>query len=391
MRSREPLAILFLVAITLTAIANMTHAASTIHVDGMNGSDQNPGDVKRPLKSISAAIQKLEEPLRESLVIEVANGSYDQTGGVGMPSNRLDLMCRMRPGVNVRIVGRKNDSGQYPVMAWEGEPMINCAEGTWWFENLQIGSFKSTQRQGVSVTGPAHVTLKNVTFRTRSQSGAAIHAQRGGKVSLRGAIQINEHLDDRAVEDSFAGIAADDHGLVRFEEHEGASLTMGNGSLSAGYYGVIRLGCETARISNWAVQSNPLAINNGGRIDLHDTVTNLRARNRRNTPIGLEHDGHILAEGARIIVEGENENAIVLQKASTLTCNAVELRGKFPTAVAAMSGSIFVGRFTSDIESLSATTGASVHVEQIDGKVNGVLSASKGGMISLPDRNVFSK
>ena len=194
----------------------------------------------------------------------------------------------------------------------------------------------------------------------------------------------------RAEDETFSGIVADDHGLVMFDETTGASLDMGNGSLSASYYGVIRLGCETARITSWGGQSNCLAINNGGRIDLHGSTVTLRARMRRNTPIGLEHDGHILAEGARIIIEGDNEDAIVLQKVSSLTCNSVELRGTFPTALAAMSGSIFVGEFRSDVGALTATTGASIHISTLDGKVLGPVQATKGGVISLPDRTVLS-
>jgi hypothetical protein len=150
---------------------------------------------------------------------------------------------------------------------------------------------------------------------------------------------------DKADAQTFAGINAEDHGLVRFVERTGASLDVGNGSLSASYYGVIRLGCETAKITSWGEQSNNLAINKGGRIDLHGTTTTLCARQRENTPIGLEHDGHILAEGAHIIIQGENNAAIVLQKSSTLTCNDIELRGTFKTAVSAMSGLMFVGRF----------------------------------------------
>ena len=68
-----------------------------------------------------------------------------------------------------------------------------------------------------------------------------------------------------------------------------------------------QLGCETARISSWGGQSNNLTINSGGRIDLHGTKTALGAKKRGNTPIGLKHDGHILAEGAQIIIQGEND------------------------------------------------------------------------------------
>jgi hypothetical protein len=241
------------------------------------------------------------------------------------------------------------------------------------------------------VRGPAHVTLKNVTIRTRSHSDAAIYAHRGGKVSLRGHIKINENFHDNAPDDSFAGIIADDHGLVRFVERKGASLQIGNGTLSAKYYGVIRLGCETARITSWGDQSNTLAINNGGRIDLHNTDTILCAKKRRNTPIGLEHDGPILGEGAHVTILGDNENAIVLQKASTFTCNDIELKGTFTNAIKPMSGSMFVGRFLGDVPGLYATTGASINIESARGKIIGPVSARHAGIISLPDRIVTSR
>ena len=290
-----------------------------------------------------------------------------------MPSNCLHLMCRMRPGVGVRISGQKDKAGQVPVLDWKGELLIDAAEGAWWIENVQIGSFLTTQRQGAAVSKTAHLTLKNVDFRTRSHSGGAIHASRGGKVSLRGRIRINEQLHNKAENESFSGIIAEDHGLVMFAETQGASLDMGNGSLSASYYGVIRLGCETAKITSWGEQSNNLAINNGGRIDLHGTTTTLCARQKANTPIGLEHDGHILAEGAHIIIQGDNENAIVIQKSSTLTCNDIELRGTFKTAISAMSGSMFVGSFLGDIPGLSASTSATINIEEMKkgGKVVG--------------------
>jgi hypothetical protein len=271
--------------------------------------------------------------------------------------------------------------------------MIRATGGDWWFENVRIGSFSVHQGTGVEVTGTAaHVMLKNVVFRIRSESGPAIYARRGGKVSLGGSILINEHVHDRGEDRSFAGIIADDHGSVKFEEQKGASLNMGNGSLSASYYGVIRLGCETARITSWGAQSNNLAINNGGRIDLHGTTTTLCARQRRNTPIGLEHDGHILAEGAHIIIEGENDAAIVLQKASTLTCNDIDLRGTFKRAISAMSGSMFVGGFRGDTPGVEADTGASIHIVEMknQGRI-GPVSATRGAVISLPDRTVLSR
>ena len=365
---------------------------STIWVDAQRGTDRASGTEARPLKTLSAAIALLPDPVTRSVTIQLAGPTHPATGGHDMPANCLELMRRMRPGVMVRIVGRPGRDGQLPRFAWQGgRAMVDVREGDWWLENVQVGTGSTRQRRGVMVAGPGHITLKNVTFRTRSQSDAAVYAHHGGRVSLRGAIRINEHLHAKAGDETFSGIIATNHGLVRFVEREGASLDIGNGSLSASYYGCIRLGCETARITSWGDQSNTLAINNSGRIDLHNTTTTICAKQARNTPIGLEHDGHILGEDAHVIIQGENKMAIALQKASTLTCNDVELRGKFDRAVWASSGSMFVGRFLTDVGPIDATTGASINVEKVNGKIVGPVTARHCATISLPDRNVFSQ
>lgn len=361
-------------------------------VDPGRGRPAARGTKDQPCQSLSRAIQLLPDPLPNSVTIRVAGGTYAATGGHDMPPNRLDLMRRMRPGVAVRILGVAGADGLPPRLAWEGgTAMVHACEGEWSIENVQVGTGSTRQRRGVFVTGPARVTLKNVTFRTRSQSDAAIHAERGGLAVLRGAIRVNEHLHEKAPDDSFAGIVATDHGVVRFAERDGASLDIGNGSLSATYYGVIRLGCQTARITSWGEQSNNLAINNSGRIDLHNTTTTLHARRKANTPVGLEHDGHVLAEGARLVIVGENNMAIALQKASTLTCNDIELRGSFGQSLWATSGSMFVGRFLTDVTDLSADTSARINIEKLDGKVLGKVTAKRGGTVSLPGRKVVTE
>lgn len=374
-----------------TAALGEISRLSQLFVNGTEGSDDAAGDKQHPLNSLSAAIARLPDPLVHSATIEWVGGNYDSTGGRDMPSNCLELMRRMRPGARVSIVGVTNRAGEFPKMSWEGgAAMVDVREGDWWLENVQIGTGTKRQRRGVMATGPGCVTLKNVTSRTRSLSDAAIYAQRGGVVQLLGAITLNEHLHDQAGEETFAGIIATDHGLVRFAEQEGASLEIGNGSLSASYYGVIRLGCKTARITSWGEQSNCLAVNNSGRIDLHDSTVRLCARQKRNTPIGLEHDGHVLGEDAHVIIEGTNDNAIVLQKASTLTCNDIEIRGHCPNTLVASSGSMFVGQFKGDVAGVSATTGATINIEAVEGRIAGSVSATRGGVISLPGRNVFS-
>ena len=217
-----------------------------LHVDPTKGRDRNPGSKSRPLKDISAAIALLPETLERSVTIQLAQGTYAETGGNGMPKNVLHLMRRMRPGVSVRIVGAPGAEGDATVLAWEGgSSMIAATDGDWSLEGIRIGSFSQRQRRGVVVEGPAHVTLKDVSFRMRSQSDAGIVARRFGRVSLLGRIRINEQLHDEAGEGTFCGIIATDHGTVKFEQREGASLDIGNGSLSASYYGCIK--CETGK------------------------------------------------------------------------------------------------------------------------------------------------
>ena len=375
-----------------TTLASAAAQKTKLWVDPQRGTSGASGTSDKPCRSLSEAIGLLPETLSQSVTIQVASGDYSTTGGQNMASDRLELMRRMRPGVAVRIVGMPGTDGTRPHFGWEGgSAMILVCEGEWWIENVQVGTFSTHQRRGVMVTGPAQVTLKDVTFRIRSQSDAAIYAERGGLALLRGAIRINEHLHDNAPEESFAGIIATDHGAVRFDDADGALLDIGNGSLMASYYGCIGLGCRTAHITSWGEQSNTLAIDNSGRIDLHNTTTTLSAKRKRNTPIGLEHDGHILAEGAHIIIEGDNDAAIALQKASTLTCNDIELRGTFGKTLWASSGSMFVGGFLTDIIEVSADTSARINIEKLGGKIQGSVTAKRCGTVALPDRNVVGQ
>lgn len=360
-----------------------------LFVDAATGHDSNPGNQRRPLRSMSAAIARLPELIDRAVTIETSGRHEDTGGNDAMPAGKLVLMRRMRPGVVVTIVGRRDADDRVPVFGWHGDgALVEIHEGGWRLENLEIGSSRTDQRRGVYVRGTADVTLKDVTFRTRSDSDAGIWAERGGRVSLRGTIRMNEHLRDVGGEETFCGIVATDHGMVTFVERDGASLDIGNGSLSASYYGCIGLGCSTAQITSWGRNSNCLAVNNGGRIDVRDTPTTLRAKVRENTPIGPEHDGHILAEGATITIVGANDTAIALQKASTFTCNDIVLQGEFGKAIWAMSGSMFVGRFLSDVGRIEAHTGASVHVEGCKGELRGPIETTTGAVVSLPDGRV---
>jgi hypothetical protein len=388
-RGLVPLTVLAVVGVVAQPSAQRK-AASPIHVDAERGNDKgNDGSARRPLRSVSAALALVPDPVEEAVSIEVA-GAHETTGGRGMPEGSLALARRMKAGASVTIAGKPGGDGALPVFGWAGGPaLVDVREGDWRIEGVQIGAGRTDQRRGVMVAGPAELSLRDVTFRTRSQSDAGIWVHRGGRVLLRGAIRLNEHLHDEAPDETFCGIVATDHGSVKFEQREGASLDMGNGSLSASYYGVIRLGCASARITSWATQSNNLAVNCGGRVDLHGTTTTLRAKRAENTPIGPEHDGHILAEDARVVIEGDNDCAIALQKASTFTCNDIELRGTFRKAVWAMSGSMFVGRFLGDVPRLEAHTGAGIHVEAMGGKLTAEPVVSSGAVISLPNGRVL--
>lgn len=385
LRELRALATLLMAALPMAdSFATPEEPPDVLYVDARRGSDKSPGSRTRPLRSLSAAIARLPDPLHKKVVIEMTPGSHTSTGSVGMPESCLQLMRRMSPDVQVELRG----STEKPtILAWHGaRRMVHATEGRWLFENLQIGTFETDQRRGVEVVGPAQVILEDVRLRLRGETGEAILATRGGLVRLRGTIALNEHLHDEAPDDSFSGILATDHGVVEFDDSDG-SLDLGNGTLSVRYYGQIRLGCESARITSWTT-SNNLAINSGGRIDLRGTHTTLHAPNPRNTPIGLEHDGHLLAEDAHVTITGENHSAIALQKSSTFTCNDIDLEGTFPTTIWASSGSMFVGRFLGDVTKIRATTGAGIYIEKVGGEVKGPVEALSGATVSLPDRVV---
>ena len=48
---------------------------------------------------------------------------------------------------------------------------------------------------------------------------------------------------------------------------------------------------------------------------------------------------------------------------------------------------MFVGRFSDDVESLPATTSASINVEEMknDGEIKGPVSGTEGTIVSLPE------
>jgi hypothetical protein len=251
---------------------------------------------------------------------------------------------------------------------------------------VQVGSRQRGQREGVRVTGPASIELRSVRIRTASQSAPGVHSTRGGLVELYGDIELNEDLHDNAGDgESFCGILADYNGVVRFRQREKASLSIGNGSLSASYYGVIELGCAVATITSWHEQANVIAVNNSGRVDFHSTKATLAARNPRNTPIGLEDDGHVLAEGAPITIRGfDNGNAIVCQKDSSFYCNDVTFDGPFRSALLASSGSTLLLGVIGDLPGGDATTGARIVLEKCTGKRIRPVNAMNQGVVIEP-------
>ncbi|HUT28667.1 MAG TPA: ankyrin repeat domain-containing protein [Sedimentisphaerales bacterium] len=366
-----------------------------LYVDARRGGDEGVGSPASPLKSLYAATRQLPKQINEDVTIHIGPGNYETTGGKGLDGKRLELNGHMAEGVSVRIVG--NDAAfEKPapigsvVLNWENRSsrfMIVAGEGQWALENIQLGTRKDGQRGGIGVTGPAVLELRDVRIHTVGQKGPGLGAHHGGRIYLYGDIELNQDLHNSGGDDgSFCRIEAEYGGVVKFMQGKGATLTLGNGNISASYYGVIELGCEQASITSWNYQSNPIAVNNSGRVDLHNTTTTLCARNPRNTPIGLEHDAHLLAEGARIIIDGQgNSNGIVLQKASSFFCNDVEIRGKVRQPLVAMSGSVLLAGIDGDLGETFATTCASIIVEKCTGHLIGPFKQSKSGRIVPPE------
>ena len=367
---------------------------TTLHVDPEEGRAKGPGDKRHPFDSISAALAAIAEPVVGDWVIELAPGRYDTTGGVDMPERSLQLAKPMRPEARIRLRTKpeRKDEGERALFAWKGERRtVHATEGRWVLEDLGVGSFDEGQVRGVYGQGPVEVTVRDVNFELRSRSDAALWAERGARIAISGAIRINDReLGDPVPKDSYSCILATDGGVVEVVDKSESSLVMGNGSLRTSYWGSIRLGCPEVRLT-CHTDGNVLSIGNSGRIDLRNSETTLHAVKSNNTPIGLEHDGHVLAEDAVIRIRGKNDSAIALQKFSTLTCNDIYLEGEFRTALWASSGSMFVGRFKSDVGAIEAVTGASVNVEAIEGELHGEVTAASGGIVSLPGRVVSAR
>jgi len=365
-----------LLACFLMASSASVAVAQDIYVDPVRGSDANPGTTRRPVKSVSAAVAKLPEIVTTLVRVHLAPGVYRTTGGRDMPANNLILDRRMRRksdalfDVSVHIVGEgrgfngRARRGQV-VLDWPASSLVRVESGVWHIENVQIGnrSYPNSQ-QGVEVYGTGSLLhLRDVRIRTGTLSGAGILAVRGGEVRLYGRIELNEDLHEKAPPRSFCAIYAFYNGVVRCRDPRG-SLDMGNGSISVGYYGVVELGCKTARITSWGGQSNCLAINDSGRIDLHGTETTLCAKMKTNAVIGLEDDGHILAEGARIVLKTQPgaPASVVLQKYSALYGGPLVVEGPNGLHLWTMSGSNFVGAAVGKVDTVCADTGSYIYL-----------------------------
>ena len=61
-----------------------------LHVHADDGKDTNAGTERRPLRTLSAALALLPDPLTKTVTIEVV-GRHESTGGVDMAENVLEL------------------------------------------------------------------------------------------------------------------------------------------------------------------------------------------------------------------------------------------------------------------------------------------------------------
>ena len=378
-----------------------TAPRSDIYVS-VKGRDSARGTKSAPKATLGAALSLVPDPLTSTVTIRMAPGTYKTAGMRGGASRALQLEHRMKNSAQIRIMGT---DGAFAKPAKPGEVrldwtdangrfLIRITEGTWTIENVQLGSRKKGQRRGIGVTGPAFLHLKNVRIRTRSIAAPGIYANRAGRIHLYGAIELNEDLHDGIKEkESWSSIVADDHGSIQFAgSRASSSLSIGNGNLCTQHYGRIGLGCKEAKITSWGTgQQNNLSISSSGRIDLHGTTTILYTKNPANTPLGFEDDGHLLGEGAHLIVHAEGCNGILLMKASRFFCYDIEYVGKPKYFVHSTSGSTFSGCFvgTQPVGLLYAEKGSDIIVLKAQSEITGPFVAKTLGRICLPDGREF--
>lgn len=88
-----------------SAVGAIQTVPPQLYVNGTDRGDSAIGDQQHPLKSLSAAIARLPDPLTRSMTIQWVAANETTTGGQDMSSVSLELMRRMRPGFRVTIVG----------------------------------------------------------------------------------------------------------------------------------------------------------------------------------------------------------------------------------------------------------------------------------------------
>jgi hypothetical protein len=90
----------------------------------------------------------------------------------------------------------------------------------------------------------------------------------------------------------------------------------------------------------------------------------------------------VLAEGAPITIVGhDNENAIVLQKASTFFCNDVSFEGTFHSALSVMSDSTMLIGVVGDLNGGEVLTGGRIILEKCTGKLTRPIEERSRGML----------
>jgi hypothetical protein len=392
--------IILAVCLIVVSVPRAAHAQKDIYVSYTAGGDQASGTAAQPLKTLAAAISRLPERIDEDVTIHLAPGHYPASGIQTQNGQPLELNRAMCNGAIVRIIGNKTDyrtaaSPGSVVLDWESDSdfLIMATQGSWALQDVQIGTRKPRQRGGISVGGPAMLRLRNVRIHTQGgPNGRGLHAHHGGTIEMQGAIELNEDMHEKGADpDGHCRITAEYFGLVRFTQLEQSSLSVGNGNLDARYYGIIEVRCAEAKITSWGYQSNPVAANNSGRVDFDGrTKAQICARDPRNTPIGLEQDGHVMAEGTRLVILGcDNANAVYLQKASTFFCNDIEIRGNVGRMLMASSGSTLLAGIVGDLGPVHATTGSTIIVEKYTGQLVGRVGADRGGSVVMPDSTVI--
>ncbi|MCX6872216.1 MAG: hypothetical protein NTW21_00170 [Verrucomicrobia bacterium] len=350
------------------------HAVTRIYVHPGSGKDSHKGlQANAPKRTIDAALKSIPAgALRDGYEILLAEGNYAATGGQGIAGSQNYLerpMSEFGKDFQITFRGMRPDFSapaaiDKVVLDFASSAVLVMVKGgRYALQDLQIGnqSRHGQTQLGVSALGfDSEVTLRNVRIRTTSQTAGSIDAEDGAVINLAGTVEINEDLHsapDGAGENTFAGISASYSAIIRTIE-KGTRISIGNGTFSVGYYGTVQVQDSEAIITSWTT-SNCFAANNSGHIDVSRSTVTLKQRISRNTQIGPEDDGHIIADGAVINLANDDfSNTICLQKGSTLKGGTVRVTDRGKGIVYAMSGSRLAATLEGDWKTLNATTGA---------------------------------